>query len=308
MLKLFLFLGTLALVLSACDKGTLEPSSNANLVFKLQLDPNQDRLDGLAQPEPVPSGNAGQNPIFNGFSAHKIELVPSATTLVNEGEIVYHGAETNAGGSKAIDFSKAVVVNDGETMVSIPIKDIAAGTYPYIRVSVSYQNYDIKFNIKNIPVGGGQTIDLNQQTGTIASFLGFNNYVETVQPRSMTQAVNANKLQGYWAFETNLDAPYASFNSIYTGDASATTVVNPLSSTAPIPAGSCLITGVFDGNGLDIKGDETEDIVVNLSFSINQSFEWVDLNSNGQLDIDMSNNSIERIVDMGLRGLKPSVQ
>ncbi|MFK7796241.1 MAG: hypothetical protein AB8E82_02230 [Aureispira sp.] len=308
MLKLFVFLSAMLLVLSACDKSTLEPTSDANLVFKLQLNPNQDRLDGLAQPSTIPSGNAGQTPVFNGFSAHKIELVPSAITLVNEGAIVYHGAETNAGGQKAVDFSKAVVVNNGETIVSVPIKDIAVGNYPYIRVSVSYQNYDIKFNIKNIPLGGGQTTDLNQQTGTIASFLGFNNYVETVQPRTLTQTVNTNKSQGYWAFESNLNAPYSSFNAIYTGDATGTTVVNPLSSTAPIPAGSCLVTGVFDGSGLDIQGDETEDIVVNLSFSINQSLEWVDLNSNGELDIDMSNNSVERIVDMGLRGLKPSVQ
>ena len=308
MLRLFSLLAGATLLFSACEKTPIEPSSASQLIFKLQLDPTQERLNALAQPDPVPSGNAGQNPDFNQFSAHKIELVPSMFTPVNDGAIVYHGEETSTGGSNAVDFAKAILSENGETMVSIPIKDIAAGTYQHIRVSVSYQNYDIRFNINNIPLGNGQTTDLRQQKGTVASFLGFNNYLTAVQPRTMTQSVNANKLQGYWAFETDLDAPYSSFNNIYVGEAAATTVVNPLSASTPTPPGSCLVTGSFDNNGLVITGDETEDIVVNLSFSTNQSFEWNDDNGNGELDIDLSNNTLERIVDMGLRGLKPSVQ
>lgn len=309
MFRILCFLGLTALLFSACDKPTVTPEPGHQLVFKLKLDPTQTRLNALAQPEPLPNGNAGQNPSFNGFSAHKIELVPTALTPVNGGAVVYQGAETTVGGSKAVDFSKAVIAEDGETLISVPLSEVAAGTYQHIRVSVSYQNYDILFNINNIPIGNGQTINMRQQKGTVASFLGFNNYIESVQPKTISQPVNANKLQGYWAFETDLDAPYSSFNDLYTGEAAATTVVNPLSATTPTPPGSCLVTGSFDGNGLVITGAETSDVVVNLSFSTNKSFEWKDDNGNGELDIDASNNSsIETIVDMGLRGLKPSIQ
>jgi hypothetical protein len=55
-----------------------------------------------------------------------------------------------------------------------------------------------------------------------------------------------------------------------------------------------------------VTGAETEDITVTLSFSINQSFEWVDNNGNGQLDIYADGvTAPEKIVDMGLRGLIP---
>ncbi len=308
MLRSIIFLCGVVLLFSACEKADPPTEESPNVVFKLQLDPNQPRLNALAQPAPLTSGNAGQNPSFNGFSAHKIELVPTMFTPINGGAMVYKGEETATGGSKAINFDKAIITENGEVLVSVPIKDIAAGTYQHIRVSVSYQNYDILFNINNVPLGNGQTIDVRQQKGTVASFLGFNSYIETVQPNAITKVVNANKAQGYWAFETALDNPYTAFNNLYTGEAAATTVVNPLSATAPTPSGSCLITGSFDGAGLVISGEETEDIIVNLSFSTNKSFEWKDDNGNGELDFDLNTNSLETIVDMGLRGLQPSVQ
>ena len=55
-------------------------------------------------------------------------------------------------------------------------------------------------------------------------------------------------------------------------------------------------------NKLIITGEETEDIIIELSFSVNNSFEWKDANENGifePLDGDT-------IVDMGLRGLIPT--
>lgn len=67
-----------------------------------------------------------------------------------------------------------------------------------------------------------------------------------------------------------------------------------------------MVTGKFD-TPLIITGKETEDLTVTLSFSVNQSFEWIDDNSNGQLDIYADGvTPIEKIVDMGLRGLLPS--
>ena len=305
----FIAATALLLFFAACEKTDTPAEEGPMLTFKLELDPNQVRLDNLARPQPMAAGHAGQDPDFKGLSAHFIELVPTIYTLVGEGAIVYKGKETTAGGATAVDFSEAIVAKNGEVFVSVPLKDIPAGTYPHLRVSVTYQNYEVLFNINNVPNGMGGTINLPQQRGTIASFVGFNTYITDVQPNTMTRPINANKRQGFWAFETSLSQPYQAANNVYMGDAPGTTVVNPLSSTAPIPAGSCLVTGSFDAaKPLVITGDETEDIVVNLAFSINNSFEWEDDNSNGELDLDVSTGIMEKVVDMGLRGLQPSVE
>jgi hypothetical protein len=42
-----------------------------------------------------------------------------------------------------------------------------------------------------------------------------------------------------------------------------------------------------------------------MSLSINNSFEWVDVNGNGKFDVDPG--SGENVVDMGLRGLIPKI-
>jgi hypothetical protein len=66
-----------------------------------------------------------------------------------------------------------------------------------------------------------------------------------------------------------------------------------------------VVTGKF-AQPLVITGNETKDIVLTLSFSVNNSFEWVDTNANGQLDIYADQlTPAEKIVDMGLRGLIP---
>jgi hypothetical protein len=304
----FLFFVLCAFAFTACEEPNIHPTDGSKLVFKLKFDPSQARLNAFAQPSSIPSGHAAQNPQFNGMSAHKIELVPSALTPVNGGTIVYHGAETTAGGNNALDFDQAVITNEGEVFFEIPLADVTPGTYPHIRVSVSYQNYDILYNVNNVPTFPSGTVDLIDEKGTIAAFVGFNSYITDLMPKAMSKSINANKLQGYWAFETALSSPYSSANAIYSGDAQVTTVVNPLSSTTPTPTGSCLVTGSFDGNALEITGDETEDVVVTLSFSTNGSFEWIDTNGNGELDIDFSAGTVETVVDMGLRGLKPSFQ
>lgn len=304
----FLFFALCAFAFTACEPTITTPTNNSKLVFKLKFDPTQARLDAFAQASTVPSGNAAQDPQFNGMSAHKIELVPSALTPVNSGTIVYHGAETTTGGNNAIDFDQAIIKTEGEVFFEIPLADVTPGTYPHIRVSVSYQNYDILYNINNVPAFPSGTTNLINEKGTLASFIGFNNYITDLTPKNRSKSINANKSQGYWGFETNLSSPYTNANAIYSGDAPTTTVVNPLSGTTPTPPGSCLITGSFDGNALEITGDETEDIVVTLSFSTNDSFEWIDSNGNGALDVDLSAGTIETVVDMGLRGLKPSFQ
>lgn len=81
----------------------------------------------------------------------------------------------------------------------------------------------------------------------------------------------------------------------------ATTVPNPLAATSPIPAGSCVVTGQFV-NPLVIAGNETADVDLILSLSINKSFEWIEVNNDGMFEPLAG----ETVVDMGLRGLIPS--
>jgi hypothetical protein len=132
--------------------------------------------------------------------------------------------------------------------------------------------------------------------GTLASFVGYNNYITNFSLNGSTIEVNANRLQGFWAFEV------LGFTSQGQAPEGATTVPNPLFDSSPIPQGSCVVTGQFE-NGLTISGNETNDIVVTLSFSINNSFEWTEVNLDGKFELGAN----EQVVDMGLRGLIPIV-
>ena len=172
-----------------------------------------------------------------------------------------------------------------------------------MRVSVAYQNYDVQYNLLNVPFFGNS---LNE-TGTIASFLGYNTYISSIQPNVLTEEVNAPKLQGFWAFETALNGNFSVYNDVYSGDApqGATTVVNPFPNSG-VPPGTCVVAGSFS-SPLTITGNESDDVEVTLSFSINNSFEWIDSNGNWSWDIDLDNGGpnggIEPVVDMGVRGL-----
>jgi hypothetical protein len=135
--------------------------------------------------------------------------------------------------------------------------------------------------------------------GTLASFVGFNTYIGTHSIGNNFFTVNGNRAQGYWAFGLD-DFLYSSQGQAPAG---ATTVPNPLAATSPIPAGSCVVTGQF-GNALQITGNETSDIVVTLSLSINHSFEWQEVNADGKYEPAAG----ETVVDMGLRGLIPSYE
>lgn len=254
------------------------------LIIKFQFDPNQERLNNIGESSPVPVGNAAQTPDFRKISAHYFELAPNAYTQLGEGAVLYHAPETEIGGSTAIDFSRAIIVQENETFLSIPLSQIPSGTYQYVRVSLSYQNYGINI-----------THDGATYTGIIDSFVGYNTYIATHSIGNNSFPVNANRLQGYWAFALD-DYPYAT-----SGQSTATTVPNPLASTSPIPSGSCVVTGGFTQN-LIIDGNETNDIEVTLSLSINKSFEWEEINTDGNYEPSIG----ETVVDMGLRGLLPS--
>lgn len=271
----------IACFVSACNSDT-PSSSDAQLIFRFKFDSTQVRLNNLGQAATIPAGHAVQSPRFNRMSAHYVELASAALTALGTGEVLFRNAETTAGGESAIDFAQSSVVGEGETFLSVPIADIAPGTYPYLRVSLAYQNYDIKVRAMGITT-----------TGTLASFIGYNTYIQSYQVGTQTVAINGNRKQGYWAFET----PF----TLNQGQApvGATTVPNPLFATSPIPQGSCVVTGNFD-NALQITGNETEDIIITVSLSTNKSFEWSETGGSSStfdpLDGDVP-------TDMGIRGL-----
>ena len=297
----YLFLMALPVLLSNCKKD--DPDA-AKLQFQFKFDPDQQRLNNIGQPATIPADHAAQTPDFHQMSVHYIELAPNALTGLGAGAIVYHAEETTKGGDNAVDFDKAAKADENEIFAKVNLKNIPPGTYEWVRASVTYQNYDITFNILNLSFASF----LLKQKGTVASFVGFNTYISSVKPRENTMTVNDDKKQGYWAFETNFSPPYNNgYNQVYSGQApaGATTVVNPIFDSSPIPAGSCVVTGKF-AQPLVITGNETEDVTVTLSFSTNKSFEWVDDNGNGELDFYGDATPSEKIVDMGLRGMVPS--
>lgn len=291
------------------DKKTPQPAAEEpKIIFVFDFDSTQARLNNFGLPADMPAGHAGQNPKMNKMSAHYIELAQTAWTQIGSGAVLYHAAETTQGGENAIDFSKAVLAGKGGTLFQVPIKDVAKGEYEYLRVSLGYQNFDIKFYLDTtITVSGfGDVVIAQDFPATVASFVGFNSFIQNYLIKTETIAVNGNKKQGYWGFETKGSYNGYPINYKSTGQApaGATTVVNPIASTSPIPAGSCLVTGPFNGGKLKITGNETKDIVIRVSLSTNKSFEWVDGNGNGKWEPSKG----EAVVDMGLRGMIPFIQ
>ena len=302
------------LLCAACTKTANQ--TDKNIQFQFKFEPTQDRLDGFGRLQnTLPAGHAGQTPTFNSMAIHYIELAKDSLTPLGTGVILYRGTETTVGGANAIDFSKLAVKGANAPFLPLPLKGIAAGEYKWIRVSVAYQNLDIKYNLVNLNTAWGLGTTQLNQGGRVAALIGFNSYVTNLQIDQQSVAVNANKTQGFGAMETKFSGPlaqppYSTYipNRVITwqSPAGATTVVNPF--PLPLPAGSCVVTGKF-AKPLVITGAETADILTTLSFSINKSIEWIDTNGNGQLDFDVQNSANnEAVIDMGLRGLKPSWQ
>ena len=271
--------------LVSCSDRDDNPSP-PNLIVKFTLDPNQVRLNNFGQQVSIPPTNATQTPNFRGISSHYIELTPNANTPLFGGTIVYYAPETTLGGETAIDFSKCKIIVNNEVFLEIPLATLGKGTFEWLRVSIAYQNYDITVKHQN-----------ELYTGTVASFVGFNTYITDFSIENNIFNINGNKPQGFWAFALK-GQPYASQGQTVAG---ATTVPNPLFASSPIPSNSCVVTGKFPAP-LTITGKETEDIVINASFSINKSFEWKEVTFDSKFEPSIG----ETVVDMGVRGLYPT--
>jgi len=274
---------------SSCKK-TSSTNSNAKLHFSFRFDSTQVRLNNFGNPVTVPAGHGAQSPRFNKMSAHYVELTTDALTPLGNGVVLYRAPEVTTGGSLAIDFSKAAFAGNNETFLSLPLSQLPAGTYRYLRVSLAYQNYNIYLGIP------GRVVD-----ATLASFIGFNTYIGSYPIKDSIVTVNANRKQGYWGLETSI----AGFGLVRTGQApeGATTVPNPLFATSAVPAGSCVVTGAF-ATPLVITGSETGDVNIRVSLSTNKSFEWTETDGNNIYDPLPPNN--EQVVDMGIRGMIPA--
>lgn len=299
--KLFSALSALIFCFSffSCKKETTTADAEPKLIFKFKFDPNQERLNNIGQPEAMPAGHAGQSPLFNTMSAHYLELAPTALTALGKGAILYKAAETTTGGGNAIDFDKSSFAGNNETFFEIPLKNIIPGQYDWLRLSLAYQNYNVKYYVDTTISG----ITVQQEfSGTVASFIGFNTYIKNYKIKDQNVAINANKKQGYWGFETTVNFSGINYPFSAAGQApeGATTVVNPLFATSPIPSGSCAVTAGFPSGGLQITGKETSDIIIEISLSTNKSFEWVEVVNDGK----WAPTKGEQVVDMGIRGMK----
>jgi hypothetical protein len=298
----YLFLSTVLFV-AACCKPEDQPST-AKLGIQFEFDSTQARLNQFGQPAIMLSGQAGQTPYMKNMSIHYLELVPNKNTQFGEGVIVYKGPELEVDGQKVIDFSQVLTSPADSVFASFMIKDLAPGTYEWVRVGVAAQNFDFRFNINNLPVFG----NLLNQKATATSLLGFKAYLTSVTPYSINLAINDVKDHGSWFLETRFNSPFTAYNQVLSGQvAGMMTVVNPIWATSQVPVGSSYITGKL-ATPLVITGKETQDQKLVLSFSIMQSLVWIDPDGNGTFDLDATAGTFEQLVDMGLRGLKARVE
>lgn len=271
------------------------------------IDSTAMRLDNLGNPIEVAMGNSAQSPDFDQLGLHFIGLYRDKFTPYESGVTVYSSPNTDEGGVAAIDFERELILDQVNNRISVPLSAITPGTYEYFRSSIGFQKYTIVYNLGGAsstytdwPTGVSDDIDV---LGTIASFLGYNTYIKTYELDDRTVDVYANRLQGYFGLESfGVIAGYQ-VREVTEGESDQTTVPNPIDDTSPVPAGSCVVTGKFP-EALKIPDAANQDINIRVIVSINKSFEWEDTNSNGKYEPLLG----ERVVDMGTRGVFPSVQ
>lgn len=273
------------------EDGESERDDGPALVLRVAVDPDAERLNNLGLPAPMAEGHAGQDPVFHRIGIHHAELVPTAFTPIGAGAIALESPHTTEGGAIAVDFDAQPIIAPGEEILGTALSALPPGTYEYLRIAISYQEYDVDLEVDV----AGQPFEV---TGRVASFLELNTYIRDFDLDGETVTVNGNRSQGYWAFKT----PYT---AVVEGQApeGATTVPNPISSTSPINVGSCIVTAAFD-EPLTITGDEREDRVIDVTLSIDRSFEWIDDNGDGAWQPLEG----EAIVDMGVRGMTLAVE
>ncbi len=168
-MKKLCLLSLSVLLLWSCQKEEETAGSDSPMLrIQYKFDAEQERLNNIGQVAPLPLGHAGQTPDFNALSAYYIELVPTKFTQLEDGLVAYRAktqvAEAGGNFEEAVIFDQALVSDEGEVFLEIPLKDLVPGTYEYLRASVTYQNADVRFNLKNLPAP--LPPELNNQLGT----------------------------------------------------------------------------------------------------------------------------------------------
>lgn len=294
----------------SCTKIDNGEVSEAKLIFRYRFDSTQQRLNSMGVPSSLASGYAAQSPTVKRMGVHYVELSPDVNTPFGQGEVLFRGPETNTGGESAIDFDQASYFRNHEVFFAIPLQDIPPGEYEWLRIEPTGMDFsvnchiDTTFTIINDTSQIVKVID-QDQAGILASFIGYDTYINTLTLNSQTLTVDSNRKQGFWAFETTISGE--GFSEIYTSTGQSfpggTTVVNPIHDSSPVPEGSGVITAAFAPGKLVITGNETENIIVEVALSTNQSFEWKEIIANGKWDPWKS----EPVVDMGIRGMIPLI-
>ncbi len=296
-----LFAAVLTSAACSSDDDTATSTSSPKLKVKFTLSSTADRLDNFGNPVDIPAGNAAQSPDFEIIGFHFAGIYPNQFTPYDQGESLFLTPTSSLGGIEAIDFDQEFFVTENNNSFEIPLSDLSPGIYQYFRASVGYQKYKIMMNLEG--TNDNQLWDDNVDVNpTLASFLGYNTYIDAYTIKDSVVQVQANKLQGYFGMEIQHDFLGFQYGQVITGETPQTTVPNPINDTSPVPAGSCVVTGQFP-EALVIPADPMSDIEVEVVISINNSFEWVDGNGNGKWEPALG----ENVVDMGTRGLFPRV-
>lgn len=225
------------------------PIEDRMLRLKFEFDETLPRLNNFGFPATMPDGHAGQVPQFGRMSVHWIELVPNYLTAIGAGEVIYTGPTTTP---PIIDHSKAIIAGEGVFWLNISLLNIASGTYKYIRTSVAYQEYAVRFNLINnldewittqfpIPAGFSGINDIESGTGYVQSFVGVNTYIGTIYSQGLQLVVNDNKLQGFGTLAQVFDNDAMNQENrqliSWDGIPNATTVPNPLWQSVTTPPG-----------------------------------------------------------------------
>ncbi|HRB38678.1 MAG TPA: hypothetical protein PK134_07240 [Bacteroidia bacterium] len=187
-MKNVLFILLAFVITTSCKKK--DDDNEAQLIFKFRFDSTQQRQDNFGNAATLPANHGALSPVFNSMSSHYIELAPTAFTQLGSGAVLYRNSETTQGGDNAIVFSESVLAGNNEEFFRVPFKNIAPGTYQYLRVSLAYQNYDITFGANILG-----TVYPNLK-GTVASFIGFNSFINSFKIKDSTVTLNANRKQG----------------------------------------------------------------------------------------------------------------
>ena len=301
-MKISVLFAFAALVLFAsCDKSPMVHDPY-QLIINFKFDGEAERQNNIGNAVDVAEGHAAQTPDFRELGIHYLGIFPDKFTTYSGGEALLATPTTEQGGISAIDFDREFFIDETNNQIKINLSEVTPGIYEYLRSSLAFQRYNITFNLKgaDLPDGIDDDIDVD---GKIASFLGYNTYIDSYDIDGQVVIVNSNKAQGYFGLESSAMINGYAFNQLSEGNSPQTTVPNPINDTSPVPAGSCVVTGKFP-TALVIPAEANKDIIVDVIISTNNSFEWVDGNGNGKYEPILG----EQVIDMGTRGFFPSVR